>query len=392
MDITFSPENELFRQEVRAWVKANLPDDWRVSVPHTQEERDDINQDWDKKLYQGGWAGLSWPKEYGGKGATIIEQLIFMEEMAKAEAPGGFMHGKALMAPTVMKFGTEEQKKKFLPDTLTGDVIWCQGFSEPNAGSDLANVQCKGVIDGTDLVINGQKVWATYAHRAHWCFCLVRTENTTPKHKGISFVLIDMKTPGITVRPLVQINKEHEFSELFLEDVRVPLENVVGGLNNGWYAAMTTLNHERGSSYFGSTIVMRVQLERLAQLAKTTTRNGRPAIEDDTIRQKLAQAYIDVDVFRCSVMRTVTSLIKGVEPGPESYMSKLWWSELRRRMLELAMEIEGPYSQLLSDSKWTVAGGEWPEDFLRNRAETIYAGTSEIQRNIISERVLGMPR
>lgn len=392
MDLTFSPEQEQFRSRIREWIRQNLPADWEKNIPCSQEERDKINQAWDKRLYAGGWAGLAWPKEYGGKGASLIEQMIFMEEIALADAPHGFMHGRALLAPTLFVFGSEEQKRKYLPEILTGDTIWCQGFSEPNAGSDLGSLQCRGVVDGNELVINGQKVWATYAHVAHWCFALVRTDTNLPKHKGISFILIDMKTPGITIRPLVQLNKEHEFSELFFEDVRVPMDNVVGGLNNGWYAAMTTLNHERGSSYFGASVEVRVQLERLAKLAKTSWLHGKPAGKDAAIRQKLAQAYIDVAVFRYGVLRTVSSLLKGEDPGPVSFMAKLWSSELRRRMLELALEIEGPYSQLMHDSARAVMGGEWPEDFLRNRAETIYAGTSEIQRNILAERVLSLPR
>ena len=392
MDLTYASEHEQFRQEIRHWIRQNLPDAWKKSVLHPSGENYKVVQAWDQKLYADGWAGLVWPKEYGGKGASLIEQMIFTEELALAEAPDGYRAGSTLLAPTLLAFGSEEQKRKYLPGILSAETIWCQGFSEPNAGSDMANLQCRAVISGDELVINGQKIWTSLAHVADWCFALVRTDTSVAKHKGITFVLIDMNTPGITVRPVVQIDKRQEFNELFFEDVRVPLENVVGGLNKGWYVAMTTLGHERGSAYFRDTVEIKIQLELLAELARSTMLCGRSALHDSAIRQRLAQAYMDVQVFRYGVLRTVSSLIKGEQPGPESFIAKLWWSELRRRMVDLAMDIEGPYGQLMQDSRWTIMGSEWTEEFIHNRSETIYAGTSEIQRNILAERVLDLPR
>ncbi len=392
MDLTFTPEDQEFRERVREWVQKNLPEEWKDSIPRTQEEREIINRQWDKKLYEGGWAAIAWPKEYGGMGATLIQQLIFNEEMAMADAPEGLMHGKGMLGPTLFKFGTEEQKKKHLPPILRGDVVWCQGFSEPNAGSDLAALQTRAVIDGDHLVINGQKVWSTWGYLADWCFALVRTENTVPKHRGITYVMIDLKTPGVTVRPLDQITGVHDFCEIFFEDVRVPLENVVGEINRGWYVAMTTLTHERSTAYLGHPIRFRNQLERLADLARNTKRNGRPMSEDPVIRQKLARSFIEVESFKHIVYRTISSRVRGEEPGAEASMAKLYYSEMLQRMTELAMEIEGPYSQLVRNSKWALVEGDWQYQFLYARAATIAAGTSEVQRNILAEHILGLPR
>ncbi|MHB1421218.1 MAG: acyl-CoA dehydrogenase family protein [Bacillota bacterium] len=393
MDLTFTPENEKFREQVKAWVKDNLPEEWKTTNNALdQESRDRINQKWDKKLYEGGWAGISWPVEYGGMGATMVENLIFYEEMAKADAPSGLMHGKGLVGPTLFAAGSEEQKKKHLPPILRGDVIWCQGFSEPNAGSDLASLQSKAVIDGDHLILNGQKVWSTWAYLADWIFTMVRTANTTPKHRGITYVLVDLRTPGVTVRPLKQIHKEAEFCEIFYEDVRVPIENVVGEINKGWYVAMHTLNNERSTAYLSTPIRYKRQLDRLADLARQTKRNGRPLSEDSAIRQKLAQAYIEVESFRFIVYRAISTRLQGEGVGPEAAILKYYMSEMEQKMNELAMSIEGPYSQLLWGSARAIEEGYWPHVYLGNRASTIAGGTSEIQRNIIGDRVLGMPR
>jgi alkylation response protein AidB-like acyl-CoA dehydrogenase len=393
MDLTFTPENEEFREKVKAWVKEAVPEEWKTTNNLLNaEERDRINQEWDKKLWEGGWAGIAWPKEYGGLGATMVELLIFYEEMAKADAPTGLFHGKSLVAPTLFEYGTEAQKQKHLPPILRGDVVWCQGFSEPNAGSDLAGLQTRAVIEGDHLIINGQKIWNTWAYLADWAFVMVRTENTTPKHRGITYVLVDLKTPGVTVRPIKQIHKEAEFCEIFFEDVQVPMEEVVGEINRGWYVSMTTLNNERSTGYLESPIRFRRQLEKLADLARNTKRNGRPLSEDPVIRQKLAKSYMEIEAFRYTVYRTISTRIRGESVGPEASTLKICFSEMNQRVSELALQIAGPYSQLLQGSRWAVDDGLWPHFFLGQRSSTIAGGTSEIQRNILGDRVLEMPR
>lgn len=393
MDLTFTEENERFRERVRSWVKKAVPEEWKTTnTRHSREDRDRINQAWDRLLYKEGWAGIAWPKKYGGLEATLIEQLIFFEEMAEADAPSGLLHGKNLVGPTLFECGTEEQRKKHLPPILSGEIVWCQGFSEPNAGSDLASLQTKAVIDGDHLVINGQKIWSTWAYLADWCFSMVRTENTVPKHRGITYVLIDLKTPGVIVKPIKQITTDAEFCEIFYEDVRVPMENVVGEINRGWYVSMTTLNNERSTAYLDSPIRFRRQLEQLADLARSIKRKRRPLSEDPIIRQKLAQCRIEVESFKYLVYRTISARVRGEKVGPEASMLKLYWSEMMQRVSELAMEIEGPYSQVVKGSMRAMTGGFWPYLYLSTRSATIAGGTSEIQRNILGDRVLEMPR
>ena len=393
MDLTFTEENEKFRERVISWVEKALPEEWKTTnTEHSREDQDRINHEWDKLLYKDGWAGIAWPKEYGGLEATLLEQLIFFEEMAYADAPSGLMHGKNLVGPTLFECGTEEQRKQHLPPILRGEIVWCQGFSEPNAGSDLAGLQTKAVIDGDSLVINGQKVWSTWAYLADWCFVMVRTEQTVPKHRGITYVLVDLKTPGVTVRPIKQITKDAEFCEIFFEDARVPLENVVGEINRGWYVSMTTLNNERSTAYLDSPIRFRRQLERLADLARNTRRRGRPLSEDPIIRQKLARCRIEVDSFKYLIYKTISARVRGEKVGPEASVLKLYFSEMMQRLSELAMEIEGPYSQVMHGSMRAMAEGLWPYLYLSTRSGTIAGGTSEIQRNILGDRVLEMPR
>lgn len=393
MDLQFSPAEEAFREKVRSWIKANLPEEWKVSnVLNDRDARDRIDQEWDKRLFKQGWAMISWPKQYGGMDATLAEQLIFYEEMARADAPKGLWHGKGLVGPTILKFGSDEQRERFIPPILRGDVFWCQAWSEPNAGSDLPNMKTRAVVDGDHLVINGQKIWSSWAHVADWCFALVRTSNTQPGYKGLTYVLIDMKTPGITVRPIKQINGDRDFGEIFFDDVRVPLTNVIGEIDKGWYAAMTTLADERTAAYFDLPIRYLRNLDQLADLARNTLRNGKPVSHDPIIRQKLAQCRIELDSFRYAVLRTVSAKMRGEEPGAESWILKVYWSEAMQRLTSLGLDIEGPYSQLLKGSDRAISHGHWPYYYLRMRAETIAAGTSDINRNTLAERILGMPR
>ena len=395
MDFSFSPEEEHFRQELCTWLQQNLPAGWGTPGYKSPkgEGRLAFLRDWQRKMYDGGYVGLSWPKEYGGRGASMIELAIFNEEMAKVEAPGPLnVLGLSMAGPTIIVHGTEEQKKRFLQKILNCEEIWCQGFSEPGSGSDVASIRTKAELRGDEFIVNGQKVWTTLAHVADWCMLLVRTDPDAPKHRGISYILVDMKSPGITVRPLRQMTGEAEFNEIFFEDVRVPRANLVGELNNGWGVALTTLMNERGTASFGTQARFRILYENLVTLAKQTAVNGRHATKDPGVRQQLAQHLIDVEILKYNCYRNFTRLLRGGTPGPEGSILKLWWSELNQRMQETAMMLEGPYSQLVRESPWAVEGGRWQHHFMRSRANTIEAGTSEIQRNIIAERVLKMPK
>jgi alkylation response protein AidB-like acyl-CoA dehydrogenase len=395
MDFSFSPEEEHFRQELRDWLQRNLPAGWgspEYKAPKG-EGRLAFLRDWQRKMYDGGYVGLSWPSEYGGRGASMIEMAIFNEEMAKVEAPGPLnVLGLSMAGPTIIVHGTEEQKQRHLQKILNCDEIWCQGFSEPGSGSDVASIRTKAELHGDEFIINGQKVWTTLAHIADWCMLLVRTDPDAPKHRGISYILVDMKSPGITVRPLRQMTGESEFNEIFFEDVRVPRTNLVGELNNGWGVALTTLMNERGTASFGTQARFRILYENLVTLAKQSSVNGQNATKDPLVRQQLAQHLIDVEILKYNCYRNFTRILRGGTPGPEGSILKLWWSELNQRMQETAMMLEGPYNQLMRESPWAVEGGRWQHHFMRSRANTIEAGTSEIQRNIIAERVLKMPK
>ena len=395
MDFTFTPEEEKFRLGLQAWLKENLPKSWgtpEFKMPRG-EARLQFLKDWQRRLYEGRYLGLAWPKEYGGRGATMIELAIFNEEMARTEAPAPLNQlGLSMAGPTIIVHGTEEQKKRYLSKILSCEEIWCQGFSEPNAGSDVASIRTRAELKGDEFIVNGQKVWTSLAHVADWCMLLVRTDPEAPKHRGMSYLLMDMRTPGITVRPLRQMTGEAEFNDVFFEDVRVPRQNLVGELNDGWRVAITTLMNERGTATFGTQARFRIIVDNLIGLAKKSTVNGKPALQDPLIRQQLAQHYIEVELLKYNCFRNFTRLLRGGTPGPEGSTLKLQWSELNQRMQETAMALEGPYSQLLRESPWAVESGRWQHNFLRSRANTIEAGTSEIQRNIIAERVLGLPK
>ena len=393
MDFNFSPSEEKFRQEVRSWLDANLPEDLREGRDEelSQDERWQRHRAWHKKLYEGGWVGLWWPKEYGGRGASFIEQVIFNEELARSGAPAGVnMNGITLLGPTLMHWGTEEQKKRFLPKILPAEEIWCQGYSEPGSGSDLASLQTRAVEDGDYFVVNGQKVWTSQAQYSDWCFLLVRTDPNAPKHQGISYILVDMHNPGVTVRPLVQITGDAEFNEVFFEDVRVPKKNLVGELHRGWMVAITTLMYERAATggyfRFGKT------LPQLVVLARQIEVNGRPAIEDTSVRQQLAQFAIEAEAIKYNELRRLTRQLKGQPPGPEGSFAKITTTELNLRIANFAMELLGPYSVLEKGSPLALDHARWSRRMLGARAGTIAAGTNEIQRGIIGERVLGLPK
>jgi alkylation response protein AidB-like acyl-CoA dehydrogenase len=394
MDFRDTPEEAAFRKEVRDWLDANLDREQmqaQLSVG-PQEERIDHLRAWMKQLYDGGWAGISWPKEYGGRGASLIEQAIFYQELARAKAPPQInVIGLGMAGPTIIVHGTEEQKKRHLAPILSGDEIWCQGFSEPGAGSDLGALRSSAVPDGDHFVINGQKVWTTLAHVAKWCIFLARTDSEAPKHKGITYFLVDMESPGIEVRPLKQMSGTAEFNEMFFTDVRVPRANILGELNDGWRVAMTTLMNERGTLGFALSVQARIALDELIGKAKTLKRNGKPAIEDPVVRQRIAQLHVEIEALRLNGYRALSTVMRTGVPGPEGSLGKLLWSESAQRLTDLAMELYGP-AGLTTEWKGDADLKRWQFAHLRARGNTIEAGTSEILRNIIAERVLGLPR
>jgi alkylation response protein AidB-like acyl-CoA dehydrogenase len=313
--------------------------------------------------------------------------------MARAQAPNMANElGLMIVCPTLIAHGTEAQKTRYIPNILSGDEIWCQGFSEPNSGSDLASLQTQAVADGDDFVVNGQKIWTSMAQYSDMCILLVRTDPEAPKHRGISYLLVDMQSPGVTVKPLRQMTGGAEFNEVFFDNVRVPKTQLVGNLNEGWRIAMTTLTHERGSASFGTQVNIRKRLDAIIALAKQVHRHGQPLSADPLVRQKLADAYIRVDLMRLNNYRTITSQLRGREPGPEASLEKLYWSETHQKMQEVGQELLGVHAQLSPPSPYYPTSVDLQYLFLFSRAETIFSGTSEIQKNIIGERVLGLPR
>ncbi|MGD9763603.1 MAG: acyl-CoA dehydrogenase family protein [Candidatus Binatia bacterium] len=389
MDLTYSPAEERFRDELRAWLSANPPP---TSDPADFDAWVAEGKGWQRRLYEAGWCGVQWPKAYGGRGASLIEQIIFQEEMARAKSPQLInLVGLTMAGPVLIARGSEAQKSRYLQKILSAEEIWCQGFSEPNAGSDLAALQTRAVLDGDEFVVNGQKVWTSFAHIADWCMLLVRTDPEAPKHKGITFLVVDMHSPGISVRPLKQITGEEEFNEIFFEEVRVPRENVVGELNRGWDIAITTLMHERQTLTFSRQLQSRVALEELLNLARRWPEDE-PLARQPLARQRLATAVIESTAMKYTALRNLTRVLRGGVPGPEGSIEKLFWSEMYQRMLENALAMTGPFGQLMTGSPHALDEGRWPHLMLYSRGRTIAAGSSEIQRNIIAERVLGLPR
>ena len=390
MDLNPTPEEQRFRDELRAWLEANMPEPWSGSSTGSESDPAYVAylRDWQKRLFEGGWAGISWPKQYGGRGCSFIEQAIFHEEMARAGAPEQIgVIGLSLVGPTIIAVGTDEQKKRYLPPLLSGDEIWCQGFSEPNAGSDLASLSTLAVREGDDFVINGQKIWTSFAHFADFCLLLVRTDVEAPKHRGITCLLVDMHTPGIEVRPLRMMSGDSAFNEVFFTDVRVPASQVLGQINQGWTVAITALLNERANLGAGLYAMFRRNLEALVAHTRRERRNGRPLCEDPLVRQKLGQMHAELEVFRLNNLRALTRINKTGMPGPEGSIQKLYWSEFNQRMTRAALEILGPQAQ-----RHDFDGGRWIYGYLRSRGNTIEAGTSEIQRNILAQRVLELPK
>jgi alkylation response protein AidB-like acyl-CoA dehydrogenase len=393
MEFNYSPEQEAYRGQVRAWLEANQP------PPLTDEERArisedllwDRNKDWHKKLFAGGWIGLNWPREYGGRGATFIEQLIFQQELARLNLPAGINFlGIIMNGPALMQWGTEEQKKRYLRPILTADEIWCEGMSEPGAGSDLASIQTRAELQGDYFIVNGQKVWTTVAQRADFCQLFVRTDPALPKHKGMSALIVDMHSPGVTVKPLKQITGDAEFNEIFFEDVRVPKENLLGPLNSGWQVLVATLMHERfgiSETAAGGEVI----LGQLIELSRGTVMNGESAAAHDEIRQAIAQFACEVAAKKYNGLRSLTKRLKGLPPGAESSIGKLVSTELTQRMTKFASRLLGPYAALERHSSFAPEG-DWSRRQLWVEALTIAGGSSAVQKNMIGERILQLPK
>ena len=395
MDFADSPEHAAFRAEFREWLEASLPEEIKVDDAADQRVAPDLETlekriAWQKKMHAAGWVGISWPKEYGGRGANFMQQVIFDEEYFRARAP--ILPGASainLLGPTLIQCGTEAQKKRHLPRILAGEERWCQGFSEPGAGGDLASLRTRAVDAGDHFLVNGQKVWTSGAHFADWCFLLVRTDPEAPKHHGISYLLVDMKTPGITVRPLVLLNGHRHFNEVFFEDVMVPKENLVGELNEGWKVAITTLMFERSGAGGRDHAA---QIARLAELAKQFPNRQEPAWNESHIRQQLAQLAIDVKALQVTRLRGLTRRLRGEPPGPEGSILKLFGSELALRIADFSSTLLGAYATVDAPTEVVPDAARWHHRVLGARQYTIAGGTSEIQRNIIGERVLGLPK
>jgi alkylation response protein AidB-like acyl-CoA dehydrogenase len=404
MELTYPTDTEAFRGEVRTWLQENLPKGWfDPGFELSAEERRAFNEGWPKKLYAGGWICASWPKEYGGKGLGVMQNVVLNEEFHHAGAPlRADFFGDTLVGPTILQWGTEEQKKHFLPQILKGEIGWCQGFSEPDSGSDLASLKTTAVLDGDEWIINGQKVWTTRAQHADYIFLLARTDPSAPQHAGISYLLVPMKQAGVEVRPIVQPDGTAEFNETWFTNARCSKENVVGGVNNGWKVAMTTLGFERGASATTSHRRFEEELKLITDKAKA---NG--AINDPKIRQRLMKAYSKVQIMRYNGLRSLTyALHKRGDVSAIGASNKMFWSEYHRDVMELALDVWG-MEGLLLDARQSITS--WPgaarhdlrdsypvnpmqSAFFFSRSETIWGGTAEIQRNIVGERVLGLPK
>jgi len=390
VDCSFSAAEEAFRAELRAWLAANAPS----GEPEHATLADEVSclRDWQQKLAGGGWVGIHWPREYGGRGASVVESYLFQEEMAAARAPEIIGRiGVNLVGPTLIAHGTEEQKRRFLPPILPAGEIWCQLFSEPGAGSDLTAVRCRAERTDGGWVVNGQKVWTSYAQFARWGIMLARTDPDAPKAKGISYFVCDMQAPGVTIRPLRQMTGSEEFNEVFLEDVFVPDAYLIGREHDGWRIASTTLTHERGTSP-RQLVIHRMLLHDLLRIAREGVEGGPRAAADPVLRQELARHFIDVEITKLANWRTLTRIGRKQPLGPESSVIKLFWSEMSQRMHDTLMTMLGPTGLCWQPGPHAVERGRLSRSYLYYRAASIFAGTSEIQRNILATRVLGLPR
>lgn len=395
MDFGFSAAELAFAAEARAWLEANLPAEWRRDHCWTRVEEPlwlEIARPWQRRLYEGGWAAIAWPREHGGRGASVIERWLFdqaLDEMGAPRPPTASYVD--LIGPALLQHGNEQVRRRFIGPLLSGDELWCQGFSEPGAGSDLGSLRTRGERRGDEYVVNGQKVWTSHADIADWCFLLCRTEPEALKHKGISLLLVDMRSPGVTVRPLQQMTGDAEFCEVFFEDVRVPADHLVGAPGAGWQIAMGILAHERGPVW---TFTFQRRIRRSLENLFATTRAHAAtdgALRDPLVRQRLAQAWIEVEILRLTAYRSLTRLLRTGHPGVESSIEKVLGSETDQRLQDIAAGLFGPYGTL-RDGPHALEDGRRVREYLYARSETLMGGTSEIQRNVIAQRLLGLPR
>jgi alkylation response protein AidB-like acyl-CoA dehydrogenase len=394
MDLRDGPEDVAFRAEVRRFLDENVVGEF-AELKGRGGSGDEtfgfkVRRRWEKVLADGGWTCLGWPVAYGGRGATMTQQVIFNEEYARAAAPGRVnVMGEGLLGPTLIHYGTREQQTRFLPPIREGYELWCQGYSEPDAGSDLANVKTRAVRDGDEWVVTGQKVWTSLAHQADWCFVVCRTDPDSSRHKGLSYLLVPMDQPGIEVRPITQLTRTSEFNEVFFDGARTDASNVVGGVGDGWRVALATLAFERGVALLGHQLTFRRELDRITRLAQENGRTTGPVV-----RQSLAQAHIELAIMRYNTLRSLAGIDGPVAP-PEASIAKLYWGSWHRRLGELSMDLMGMKSTVLDGDATADNSGyclnELQRSFLFARSETIYGGSNEIQRNIIGERVLGLP-
>ena len=390
MEFKFTAEDEEFRAELRAFMKAELPDPWEGAGRYPEDDDWDLNRAIRQKMAEKGWLTMHWPEEYGGQNASPVKSAIYNEEIAYLRAPGRDIFGVRMLGPTLMIHGSDEQKLTHLPAVAKGEIQWCQGYSEPESGSDLASLSTRAVRDGDELVINGGKVWTTMAHRADWIMLLTRTDPDAPKHRGISFVLVDMKSPGVTVRPIINMAGGHEFNQVTFDDVRVPRANVVGEEDRGWYVAVTLLDFERSGIDYSAAA--RRLLDDTREFATETKQNGIPLIEIPWVRTLMSDRYIDCEVARLMAYNVAYMQSQDLIPTKEASMSKVFGSETVQRVTEAALDILGMYGTLGREEKWAPLKGRVQENWMNAFAGTIAAGTSEIQRNIIAGRGLGLPR
>jgi alkylation response protein AidB-like acyl-CoA dehydrogenase len=391
--LSYTPAEQAFRSELRAWLAGHLPP--ARMPPEDEEERRRLQRAWQRELATGGWVGIQWPREHGGRAATLREQIIYTEEMAQVRAPEILDPVSVnIVGPTLIAFGTAAQKARYLPPIPPADEVWCLGFSEPNAGSDLASLRCRAVRDGEDWVVSGQKVWSSKAHFADWCLLLVRSDPEAPKHRGISCLIVDMRSPGITWRPLVQIDGRSEFNELFFEEVRVPAGNVLGPVHGGWALIRAALAHERGTLWaFDFKIRLQngsLALADLYRRSRARAAGGRAELA--ALRDRVAQAHIEAQVFAAHTLRMLPRLHAPGGAAAEAALQKLLGSEIQQRTFETAMALAGPYAQLGRDLRRALDGGTWGEAYLYSRSVTISSWTSEVLRNLVAQHALGLPR
>jgi alkylation response protein AidB-like acyl-CoA dehydrogenase len=389
MDFAFSPADESYRQQVRQWLVEHHPGP--PPGPHGSAAWLQWARGWQRRAYEAGYVGLGWPQQYGGVAGSLTQQVILTQELVRARAPQfvGQM-GLRMLGPTLLHYGSAAQRQRYLPRILRAEEIWCQGYSEPNAGSDLASLQTQAVEDGDDFVVNGQKIWTSGAHYADFCFLLVRTDPHAPKHRGISYLLVDLRSPGITVKPLQQMTGTAHFNETFFENVRVPKENLVGELNRGWYYATTTLSYER--TLLANSARTELFFEDMLALARRNTSQGLPAAKQAVMRQTIAQLKIETEIAKLLFYRNLTTELRGGIPGPEASIMKLYSTELNHRICDTALHLMGPYASLWQDSKYVVDDGMWQYEHMYTRGLIIGGGTSQIQKNIMGERALGLPK